>query len=258
MRLKIANSVEPFWWAAIGAVSEVPGTIINACCLCSSSALTFWRYAAGAYWELLVEDCPPEWSGAVHLFCQVDRKRLSYSPQTLLPKFLLWALSLLAGAGQVCLLRSDKQKTATAIVCFLSVCRIPAGHPFGCKNHTTPSVEWPAFWIQSLQGLCSHPFISDVLEEELLKMGRAHCNFEGRALWNRNLILQLLLYIDVAEGIVGGNVHHYSQSNLSLLPCWLCSSQLRHAHHFVPALWSLFDHSVSLGSQLLVIHVHSS
>lgn len=163
------------------------------------------------------------------------------------PKFLLWALSLLAVYTRVCFLtsvtsRKLPQQKRASFLCAGE--RIPAGHPFGSKDHTAPSVEWPAFWIQSLQGLCSHPFISNILEEQLLKISRAHCNFEGRTLWIRNPILHLLLYISVAEGMVGGNVHHYSQRNLWLLPCWLCSSQLRNAHHFVPAL--LFDHSVSL------------
>lgn len=115
------------------------------------------------------------------------------------------------------------------------------------------SMKGPAFWIQSLQGLCSHAFISNVLEKELLKISRSHCNFEGRVLWIRNPILHLLLYITVAEGMVEGNVHHCSQRNLWLLDCWLCSSQLRNVHHFIPAL--LFDYSVSLRSPLLVTHI---
>lgn len=115
------------------------------------------------------------------------------------------------------------------------------------------SVKGPAFWIESLQGLCSHAFISNVLEKELLKISRSHCNFEGGVLWIRNPMLYLLLYITVAERMVEGNVHHCSQRNLWLLDCWLCSSQLRNVHHFIPAL--LFDYSVSLRSPLLVTHI---
>lgn len=158
----------------IGAVPEVPGTIINAHDLCSSSALTFWHYTASAYWELVVEDCPPELSGAV------DRKWVSDCPRPYCPKFLLWALSLLALYTPESVFSDlwQAENTATATLYFFSVWeRIPAGHPFDHKDHTAPSVEWPAFWIQSLLGLCSHPFISNVLEEELLKMSRAHCNF---------------------------------------------------------------------------------
>lgn len=65
-----------------------------------------------------------------------------------------------------------------------------------------------------------------------------------------------LVYINVAEGMVRGNIHHFSESNVCLLPGYLCSSQLRNAHHFIPAL--LLDHDVPLGTKLLVTHIHSN
>lgn len=251
VRLQIANSVEPFWWAVIGAVPGAPGTIINARYLHSSSALALWHCCqcilGAPCWRLsprTVRCCG--WSG----------RPTPHKPSC--PQFLLWALSLLAVHTQVCLLRSvtsSKLCPGTSMPPFCVRGRAPAGQPFGRKDHTAPSVEWPAFWNQSLQGLCSHSFISTVLEEELLKNSRAHCNFEGRALWIRNPILHLV-YINVVEGTVGRNVHHCSQKNLQFLLCWLCGSQLRNTHHFVPAL--LFDRSVSLGGQLLVTHIHSS
>lgn len=169
------------------------------------------------------------------------------------PRFLLWALPLRAVYTQVCLCRSVTSRKLCHSSSMLPLGRIPPGQPFDYKDHTAPSVEWLTFWILFLQGQYSHPFISDALEEELL-ISRAHWKFEGKSLWIRNPILHLFLYFSVAGEMVGENVQHSPQTNLWLLSCWLCSSQLRNAH-FIPVV--LCVHSVSLGIPLLVAHIHA-
>lgn len=98
MSLQIAISLEPSWWAVIGAVSQVCGNVSNAHSLLSSSALAFRHYAASTYWQSCWR-LSPELSGTG------DRKWVSYSPQNLRPQ--ISALSSLTPSSlrpRVCLL----------------------------------------------------------------------------------------------------------------------------------------------------------